>query len=359
MKGGNPKAEEILTDQKCNYGCGLTAKYKFKMGKLCCSKTTTACPEIKRKGVLSSQNNIDENGLNPGQRGQKASIESRKNKGVDEDGLTSFQRAGKNIAKTKNAIVENGLTNAQLAGKKISISLNVKTITGLTPSENANIKTVAKRKSDVDENGLNSYQRGGIKAHLTAITPDDTGISNWNRYREDKFTIGSDGLSGFQRSAKKMLETMNLVGDDGLNSFERNTRKRLDDVDASGLNSFERGYKKGKWIQQYCDTNLYYQGSYELEFLEKLEILNGREWLLENVKRGPNVEYYDSQENKKRIYMSDFIIGNTIYEIKSSWTWDGKGGRPVIYQNNMDKLLATKYLGYTVILVLDGKEINV
>lgn len=33
----------------CDYGCGDTAKYTFKSGKHCCSKTTNSCPSMKIK----------------------------------------------------------------------------------------------------------------------------------------------------------------------------------------------------------------------------------------------------------------------------------------------------------------------
>ena len=34
---------------KCDYGCGQEARYTFKNGKKCCSKTTNSCPSIKGK----------------------------------------------------------------------------------------------------------------------------------------------------------------------------------------------------------------------------------------------------------------------------------------------------------------------
>ena len=33
----------------CDYGCGKIAKYKFKNGKVCCSKNFDSCPETRRK----------------------------------------------------------------------------------------------------------------------------------------------------------------------------------------------------------------------------------------------------------------------------------------------------------------------
>lgn len=36
-------------NQKCFYGCGQEAKYKFKNGKFCCHPSKNSCPEEKRK----------------------------------------------------------------------------------------------------------------------------------------------------------------------------------------------------------------------------------------------------------------------------------------------------------------------
>ena len=40
--------EKILTDKLCDYSCNQVARYKFKNGKICCSKSKNSCPENKR-----------------------------------------------------------------------------------------------------------------------------------------------------------------------------------------------------------------------------------------------------------------------------------------------------------------------
>ena len=37
----------------CDYGCGRIGRYKFKNGKLCCSKCAASCPSNKRKTDFS------------------------------------------------------------------------------------------------------------------------------------------------------------------------------------------------------------------------------------------------------------------------------------------------------------------
>lgn len=51
------RAEPVLTNELCCYGCGQIAKYKNISGNLTCSEYSTQCPENKRKnssGVLKA-----------------------------------------------------------------------------------------------------------------------------------------------------------------------------------------------------------------------------------------------------------------------------------------------------------------
>lgn len=106
----------------------------------------------------------------------------------------------------------------------------------------------------------------------------------------------------------------------------------------------------------YKNTTLNYQGSYEYEFLEKIEQQFGIEWIISNVKRGPSIWYNDPKDGSKRLYISDFLIDNTIYEIKSQWTWNRHGTNEVIENMNKAKLNECLRQGYKVILVLDKQE---
>lgn len=114
---------------------------------------------------------------------------------------------------------------------------------------------------------------------------------------------------------------------------------------------------RGEWIM-YKDTDIPYQASYEYSFLENLEKLNGLNWLIENVKRGPAIWYIDPCTEKKRLYISDYIIDSTIYEVKSSYTWNRKGKDLDLENLNKAKLDECLARGYNVVLVLDKKEIK-
>lgn len=109
---------------------------------------------------------------------------------------------------------------------------------------------------------------------------------------------------------------------------------------------------------EFKDTNINYQGTHEYDFLEKLEIQYGIEWLKENVQRGPSFWYIDPTDNTERLYISDFIMYNTVYEIKSAWTWNKHGKDKLLEEKNKAKLKSAKAAGYNVILVLDKEYIN-
>lgn len=110
-------------------------------------------------------------------------------------------------------------------------------------------------------------------------------------------------------------------------------------------------------LLQYKETTLMYQGSYEFNFLEKIEKSYGLGWVGTNVTRGPSLWYTDTNFTK-RLYISDFLIDNTIYEIKSKWTWNKHGIDMDLESNNKAKLTACIEQGYSVILVLEGQEIK-
>ena len=86
------------------------------------------------------------------------------------------------------------------------------------------------------------------------------------------------------------------------------------------------------------------------------KVINGIDWVKKNVSRGPSIWYIDPVDSTKRLYISDFLIDNTIYEIKSQWTWNRHGTNEVIENMNKAKLNECVRQGYKVILVLDKQE---
>jgi len=111
-------------------------------------------------------------------------------------------------------------------------------------------------------------------------------------------------------------------------------------------------------ILKFKDTELIYQGTYEFEFLEELELEYGLEWIKTNVSRGPNLFYQDPISQSKKLYISDFLINNTVYEIKSSWTWNKNGKDLDLEKRNKAKLTECVKRNYNVVLVLNQTRIS-
>jgi len=111
-------------------------------------------------------------------------------------------------------------------------------------------------------------------------------------------------------------------------------------------------------ILNYKNTGIPYQGTFEFEFLEELETEYGLDWIKFNVKRGPSLWYIDPADSEEKLYISDFIIGNTIYEIKSSWTWNKHGKDIQLEKKNKAKLTECVKQGYNIILVLNQQRLK-
>lgn len=234
-------------------------------------------------------------------------------------------------------------------------------------------KKLETAKSNIDEFGLNSLQRGQYVAHLKKLENGgyeraginisatknkilenglkQCSISN-NKMQKTKLTVGIDGLTNAQRSARKAANTrINDIDASGLNQYERWTLERIQNGE------FEKNFEKAKQVCYDIETGIRYQGTYELRFIQQCKAIYGIQWTKENLHRGPSVQYIDYY-GKPRWYLSDFQIGNTVYEIKSDWTWNRRGLDKILEQNNINKLNAAKQAGFEVKLIREGREIE-
>lgn len=107
-----------------------------------------------------------------------------------------------------------------------------------------------------------------------------------------------------------------------------------------------KSFSKGNKIKQFKNTDIYYQGSYELDFLEKY-------YDKLKIKRGPSINY--DCEGIKKVYHSDFLIDeyNLIVEIKSSY-WLKKFKNRIKYQ----ELETKKNYNYILIVNKNYDEFN-
>jgi len=107
------------------------------------------------------------------------------------------------------------------------------------------------------------------------------------------------------------------------------------------LDFFEKMQKTSKTKKQFKNSQLWYQGSYELDFLEKYY----NKYV--DIQRGPSIKYKVNDKNK--IYYPDFYIPslNLIVEIKSKY-WYNMHKIDII-----EKEKFTKLAGYNYLIILD------
>lgn len=91
---------------------------------------------------------------------------------------------------------------------------------------------------------------------------------------------------------------------------------------------------------------VYLRSSYEIDFAKYLDSKKIH-YEVESLR----IKYWDSQINEFRCAIPDFYTpdNNTIYEVKSNYTYDK--------QNMDDRAKRYKELGYKIIMVLEHKEI--
>jgi hypothetical protein len=167
-----------------------------------------------------------------------------------------------------------------------------------------------------------------------------------------------------KQNAAKSLATRTALGITKISQIKGGATRRASGHYQKLAKTMQEHWAKNPWqnnlecpILPYKNTELSYQGSYEFEFLEEIEFDKGIEWVVTNVKRGPSIWYIDPTDNTERLYISDFIIDATVYEIKSEWTWNKRGKDLVLEEKNKAKLTACVNQGYNVVLVLNQKRI--
>ena len=104
---------------------------------------------------------------------------------------------------------------------------------------------------------------------------------------------------------------------------------------------YNKAQKNGFISKKYKNTDLWYQGSYELDFLEKYYDK------YPDIKRGPTIRYLF--ENREKVYYPDFYIPslNLVIEIKSSYWY--KIHKEII----LKKGKAVIFDGFNYILILE------
>jgi hypothetical protein len=134
-------------------------------------------------------------------------------------------------------------------------------------------------------------------------------------------------------------------GDENFNNQEKNKSTCMErygvEHPRQDINIFNRIEKTTLAIKKFKDTNIYYQGSYELDFLNRYYSLYS------NITRGPSIKY--EYDGKNKLYFSDFYFSdfNLVIECKSNY----------FLTKHLDlikaKELATINSGFNYLMILD------
>jgi hypothetical protein len=230
---------------------------------------------------------------------------------TDVSGLTANQKSRIGMSKFQKTIID-GKRRSQISGLKSSETKRKTFINGksmLTLSAERAAKT---KEKTILPNGMNVSQFASLKAAKTM----------------NEMVLSGKTLN--QLRIEKMNFTKKIVGLDGLDGYER---------------GFFNGSGKNSSIKFY-NTNLYYQGTYEKDFLDYMT-KNNR---INRVKRGERFNYFFNKLDRQ--YRSDFLYDNDIIiEVKSSWTY----GKTDNEQRNLniEKFKSVLNDGYRLIVVLD------
>ncbi len=200
----------------------------------------------------------------------------------------------------------------------------------------------------------NAYQRTEIKEKIKHVNLEKTGFEtpfhkdNPIRKRWEKRLFDEEGITNvFQRKdvkEKSKQTKKERYGDENYRDIEKfkQTCLKTYGVEHPSQNvEIHKKQQKGRFqIHKYKNTNLWYQGSYELDFVEKYLKL------FPDIRQASSIKYEFNKKNK--VYYPDFYIPllNLVVEIKSSWTLK-------IDLEIEEKKKATIANGFKYIMILD------
>jgi len=177
------------------------------------------------------------------------------------------------------------------------------------------------------------------------------GDENWNNQKQRKITcLKKYGITSVLADKEYMkLSILNKYGVENVSKLdwvkEKMKKTWINNYGVDHPSKDPKIHKKqqlsGFRAKKFKNTNIYYRGSYELDFLEKF---NDKI----DIKNAPSISYF--MNNKIYNYFPDFYIPsmNLIVEIKSTW---------ILNKQNKEKTkakeLATINNGFNYIMILD------
>ncbi len=276
----------------CDYGCHTVAKFIFNNGKYCCNSNSANC---------------------------------------------SFIRI--------------------VAGKKISQSKFKEVAPGLTLGQLASIKAAETKAADIDDAGNNAHTRSAKKVSEVkkAKIDPETGLNvhKLTAQKYQKWLDSEDGRNWKNSRAEQTRHDMARVVDPLTCETEAQRRSKImvqtkiSKINELGLNGFESAHWKSSPKNCGFLDGIFWQYSNERRFLERAQALG----VLHTISRGPSLPY--EYQGQSKTFFADFVMGNTIFEIKSGYTLYGPNNK--FLQKNIAKLFGAQRAGYEVYLVVDDE----
>ena len=209
------------------------------------------------------------------------------------------------------------------------------------PTQNKEI-IIKIKQTNLKKYGVeNSFEREDIKEkckkiHLKKLGVENPSQSDIIKKKKEKTSLMNYGVKNPNQSDKiKEKKKQTCLKKYGVEYTHQN-REILN-----------KSLKTRRLLKQFKNTNLTYQGSYELDFLEKF-------YNKIDIENGPSVSYLF--EGKNKVYHSDFYISsmNLIVEIKSSYIL-------TLDESIKEKKQACLDQGYNYIMILDKnyKDFNI
>jgi len=185
------------------------------------------------------------------------------------------------------------------------------------------------KKLNLEKYGVTyQWQREYIKEKIKQTCLERYGVDNPNKNEKVREKIKETCLKRYRdenyNNIKKYKQTcLERYGVDNPNKNEK-VREKIKETNldrygfefpVQNIDIFEKSQKTRFLRKQFRNTDLWYQGSYELDFLETYYDK------YPDLERGPSIKFLF--ENKNKVYHSDFYILslNLIIEIKNSYLY--------------------------------------
>lgn len=192
------------------------------------------------------------------------------------------------------------------------------------------IKETVKKKYGVD----NVFQADEVKKKIEEKVDRVENSKKARKTKKNKYKNGNHDPEKMRRAVRKKY------GVDHISQLRKNriaSSKRMIKYNSNPKNHY--------LSKKYKNTNLYYQSSYELEFLELCEDLG----IIHKVKNGNSYNYLEENQDFGTRLLTDFSIDDYEIEIKSTYIMKKQGGMLVLNA----KRRAVEKEGKTYILILD------